>query len=64
MIPAIRRVSQKVLLALDPGTEHKMASLLQKYGGYFREWHNVYLPDDLKRVPFAQLESYFQQWRN
>ena len=62
MIPEIRKVSHKVLLALDPGTEHKMASLLQKYGGYFREWHNIYLPDDLKRVPFTELAEHFKPW--
>jgi len=61
-IAAIQRRCAKIILALDPGTERLMAHYMHKFGGYFTEWHNVYLPDDLKRVPFVQLKSYFKHW--
>lgn len=56
----LQALGDTVICCLDPGAEHAAASMLSRFGGYFDQWHNVYLPDDLKRVPHAHLAEVFK----
>lgn len=58
-VEVLQRMRSKVILCLDPGTESTAAHYMERFGGYFKEFHVLHLRDDLKRVPFSELETAF-----